>query len=82
MTIKMIENERCCRNCQFWQGTSNWGECHRYPPQFWSEGESLGASFVGTKGQEWCGEFKPIEKWVVPEGSKIFDEERKEIGKT
>ncbi len=69
MTIKMIEIERCCRNCEFWEGKDNWGRCHRYPPQFWSEGEESGACHVGTSDTEWCGEFKAIDKWIVPEGT-------------
>lgn len=54
------ESKDCCANCRFWFGKKehNWGSCHRYPPQFWSEGESSGASFVGTSGSDWCGEFK------------------------
>lgn len=60
--IQTIENESC-RNCKFWRGDnkSDWGECHRYPPQFWSEGDTSGASFVGIRGSDWCGEFKSDE---------------------
>ena len=84
MTIKMIENERCCRNCRFWASneSKNWGECHRYPPQFWSEGESSGAAHVGTNATEWCGEFQSEEKWVLPKGFKIIDNEGNEVGQT
>ena len=54
------ESDRVCRNCRFWNSeTSNWGRCHRYPPQFWSEGEACGAAFVGTDGHDWCGEHQP-----------------------
>jgi len=57
--MKNTEKDRFCLNCRFWitkNESTNWGECHRYPPQFWSEGESSGASFVGMNGGDWCGE--------------------------
>lgn len=73
MTIKMIENERCCRNCRFWVSdeVKSFGRCHRYPPQFWSEGEECGASHVGTNDTEWCGEFESVDVWILPEGFEL-----------
>lgn len=78
--IKMIENKRCCRNCRFWNSDEHksWGRCHRYPPQFWSEGEEGGACHVGTDSKDWCGEFQPEEiGWVVPEGFVLLDPHQK-----
>ncbi len=83
--IQMIDDDRCCLNCRFWKTqteSTNWGRCHRYPPQFWSEGEESGAAFVGTNGGDWCGEHKPNERWVLPEGFVMVDEKGNEIGKT
>lgn len=66
-----IEEERNCRNCRFWVGETEaeWGICKRYPPQFNSEG----ASQVRTQRSDWCGEFEPVEKWVLPEGFRLID---------
>ncbi len=68
MKLKQIENERCCHKCQFWQGDIeiNWGECHRYPPQFWSEFESSGSAFPSTKPNDWCGEFRCYPSMLRP----------------
>lgn len=54
-----------CKDCKFYQ--ENKGECHRYPPSIWSEthcefSTSYCCNFPEVKGNDWCGEFKPIEK--------------------
>lgn len=71
--IEMIENERCCGKCRFYfkEKESDYrGQCRRYPPQAWSESypetsSSLGFNFPEMRNEEWCGEFKPEEKWIV-----------------
>lgn len=71
----MIEQERCCRNCRyFFNEYEHRGQCRRYPPQAWSESNpettsSLGFNFPEMRNEEWCGEFSPIESWVIPEGT-------------
>lgn len=77
--IQLIENQRCCQKCRYWVSDEHqsWGRCHRYPPQFWSEGESSGACHVGTDSNDWCGEFRPEERWVLPEGFVLVDPHEK-----
>ena len=74
MTIKMIENERCCQNCRFYYE----GDCRRFPPQVGCEPNSEYSSsvfyaFPNVRKEEWCGEFQPIEKWTIPEGFVLLD---------
>lgn len=84
MSIKMIENERCCGNCRhFFEG-----ECRRYPPQVGCDTQcehtgNVFYAFPRVYKQEWCGEFSAEEKgWLIPEGFKIINSEGKEIGQT
>lgn len=70
----MTDEKECCVNCRFWDfiaKSSNSGRCRRYPPQFWSEGEESGASFVGTEGSDWCGEHQPKYRCIGPKSSKL-----------
>ncbi len=77
MTLKLIENERCCGNCvHFFKEYEHRGQCRRYPPQAWSESNpettsSLGFNFPDMRSEEWCGEFKPHEPYVLPKGWEL-----------
>ena len=72
MTIKMIENERCCGNCRFYDPEGR--NCRRFPPQVWETVETGGSAFPRVETDEWCGEFQGIEKgWVIPEGFVLID---------
>ncbi len=83
MTIKTIENSRCCGSCRFYFEEGR--QCRRYPPQAWSESQSeyscsLGFSYPEVNKDEWCGEFREIEQWVLPKGFKILDADGTEQG--
>ena len=70
----MTDKQNFCLNCIFWKTenkTTNWGKCRRYPPQFWSNGDDSGSDFVKTNGDDWCGEHKPHEVWILPKGWRI-----------
>ena len=69
MTIKMIENERCCGNCRYFYE----GECRRYPPQVGCDSDNVFYAFPRVYAKEWCGEFQEIDKWVIPEGFVLVD---------
>ena len=74
--IKMIEEEKCCGSCRFYFPLGR--QCRRYPPTVWGDGQSettssYCCSFPQVREEEWCGEFKSIEKWVIPEGFELFD---------
>lgn len=61
--IQMIENERCCGKCRFYDPQGR--NCRRFPPQVWETVDSGGSAFPRVEEEEWCGEFKPEEKWIV-----------------
>lgn len=67
--IKMIENERCCGKCRFYDPKGR--NCRRFPPQVWETENSGGSAFPRVEEDEWCGEFQSIEKWIVPVGFDI-----------
>lgn len=50
-----------CFNCEHWHYHSM--ECHRYPPQFVSDGKNRGFEFPKTGENNWCGEYK-----IAPQG--------------
>lgn len=72
-----IESKQCCEKCIFFKETyGQRGECRRYPPQAWSESHpetssSLGFNFPEMRSDEWCGEFKGLEGWILPKGFEI-----------
>lgn len=70
--IKMLDEEKFCLNCRFWKTqneTSNWGTCHRYPPNIiFDVNRELNTEFFPeTNGGTWCGEHQPHEKHLYPE---------------
>ena len=68
--IKETENERCCQNCRFHEPKRR--ECRCYPPQVWSyDNYRCNETFPLVSNDQWCGEFQPIEKWVLPKGWHI-----------
>lgn len=74
MKLNQIDDERCCGNCRFYFEDGR--ECRRYPPTVWSEGQSETScsyccSFPSMRKEEWCGEFQPIEGWVLPKGWEL-----------
>lgn len=74
MTIQIIENERCCRNCRFYEE----GDCKRYPPQLGVDPNcehtgNVFYCFPSVDKEDWCGEFQAIERWVIPEGFVLVD---------
>lgn len=69
MTLKLIENERCCGNCRFYHPEGR--ECHRYPPQVWADEDNLSNCFPTVKAVDWCGEFQRKEEWVLPKGWEL-----------
>jgi hypothetical protein len=64
--IQMIENERCCQKCRFYEPER--GECRRYPPQIWSDNDCFYENFPKVLVSEWCGEFQAEEGWILPKG--------------
>lgn len=75
--IEKIDEKRICQNCRFFsKETGRKGQCHRYPPQAWSESNpetssSLGFNFPEIRNEEWCGEHQHQEVWILPKGWKI-----------
>ena len=72
MTLETIENERCCGKCRFYHE----GDCRRFPPQVGCDSNSEYSSgvfyaFPSVRKEEWCGEFKPNEEWVLPKGWEL-----------
>lgn len=80
-SIRMIENNRCCRNCQFYEKSDysdERGQCHRYPPQIWTDVQSETSSssvvsFPDVTAGEWCGEFQEVTRYIVQEGFVKLD---------
>ena len=76
----MNKNQVCCENCKFFIPSNNKdGACLRYPPQivpimevFDGSGDSAWRSeFPEVDNGDWCGEFKEIEKVILPQGGMI-----------
>jgi hypothetical protein len=83
--IEIAENNRCCGKCRFFlEWISTGGYCKRSPPTPVGLDEDNSVSYCDPmiNKTDWCGEFQPIEKWVIPEGFVILDEKGKEVGKT
>lgn len=56
--------ERLCKNCAYWSGGGDYGDCRRNPPlvQNTKETDFFGI-FPVVGSQQWCGEF--TDKWQV-----------------
>lgn len=58
--------EKVCRNCRFYNEQGR--DCRRFPPQVWGDPQSKFSSsyccnFPEVSEDDWCGEFKPIDKY-------------------
>lgn len=51
-------SDRRCKTCKDWDSERK--ECHHYSPKAQASGEK--ASWPLTDAEDWCGEWKPVEK--------------------
>ena len=73
--IEMIENERCCGKCRFFlEQSSRGGYCKRYPPTPTGLDEDNSVAYCDpmVNKNDWCGEFQPVEQWIVKPGTEII----------
>ena len=54
----------CCDNCHYFKPyekrhmlDTTEGECRRYPPRIYQDGDILRSCFTGIMREDWCGEY-------------------------